>query len=109
MTRRTQRATRTDTLLPDTTLFRSGSAPTVLQADRARMQSRALASAWRCMGVSRGGRAGERPGRGNGVTESTQAAPGSCPRRAPFARKGGVAYDAARWGAGKAQIGRAHV
>src|SRR3546814_1568744 len=67
------------------------------------MQSRALASAWRCMGVSRGGRAGERPGRGNGVTESTQAAPGSCQRRAPFARKGGVAYDAARWGAGKAQ------
>src|SRR3546814_6810795 len=32
------------------------SSPTVLQADRARMQSRALASAWRCMGVSRGGR-----------------------------------------------------
>src|SRR3546814_1847551 len=43
------------------------SSPTVLQADRARMQSRALASAWRCMGVSRGGRVGERPGRGNGV------------------------------------------
>src|SRR3546814_952789 len=53
------------------------SSPTVLQADRARMQSRALASAWRCMGVSRGGRVGERPGRGNGVTESTQAAPGA--------------------------------
>src|SRR3546814_11153866 len=77
------------------------SSPTVLQADRARMQSRALASAWRCMGVSRGGRAGERPGRGNGVTESTQAAPGSCQRRAQFARKGGVAYDAVRWGAGR--------
>src|SRR3546814_9414973 len=66
------------------------------------MQSRALASAWRCMGVSRGGRVGERPGRGNGVTESTQAALGSCQRRAPFARKGGVAYDAARLAIGRA-------
>src|SRR3546814_601209 len=72
MRRRPPRSTRTDTLFPYTTLFRS-----VLQADRARMQSRALASAWRCMGVSRGGRVGERPGRGNGVTESTQAAPGA--------------------------------
>src|SRR3546814_17032241 len=62
------------------------SSPTVLHADRARMQSRALASAWRCMGVSRGVLVGELARRGHGVTESKHAAPVAL---AP-GRRGGV-------------------
>src|SRR3546814_11795605 len=69
------------------------SSPTVLQADRARMQSRALASVWRCMGVSLGGRARDRPGPGTGVTGLTKAPPGASPSPAPSARQGGVATD----------------